>query len=226
MQQVVVVCEGQTEEQFIKRVLSPALIASGILLEPQTIQTSIGKKGGALNYQRVQRHVLNLLRYRAGIVVTTFFDLYALDNSFQKFEETRVISDARAKATALNKAFREDLQSKFDFDGKRFIPHIQPHEFEALLFSDVNQIVAQNQGWASAQAALNKALHDASNLPEYINHRPGEHPSALLQQHLDRPRYSKVLDGIQIAEEIGLAKIENKCPTFSQWLNSLRNLSA
>ena len=47
MKRVCIVCEGQTEEAFVKTVLAPAFYKVGLQVESQTIETSVGHKGGA-----------------------------------------------------------------------------------------------------------------------------------------------------------------------------------
>jgi len=42
-----VICEGQTEEAFIARVLAPALMSKDLYLQGITVGTSHGHKGGA-----------------------------------------------------------------------------------------------------------------------------------------------------------------------------------
>lgn len=39
-----------------------------------------------------------------------------------------------------------------------FIPHIQPHELEALLFSDVSELVSIEPKWNSALSSLQAVL--------------------------------------------------------------------
>ena len=62
MSRVVVVCEGETEEEFVRDVLAPGFYGVSLYLEPQMIETSPGHRGGALNYDRVKRHLRNTLR--------------------------------------------------------------------------------------------------------------------------------------------------------------------
>ena len=50
---VFVVCEGQTEETFVRDVLARSLSRHGLILSAKTIETSPGHSGGALNYDRV-----------------------------------------------------------------------------------------------------------------------------------------------------------------------------
>jgi hypothetical protein len=53
MRRVVVVCEGQTEEAFISRVLCPAFVGLGLHLQGITVETSPGHKGGAMRWRMV-----------------------------------------------------------------------------------------------------------------------------------------------------------------------------
>ncbi len=54
MTRVCVVCEGQTEETFVRDVLAPALGEGGLWVFPEMIETSSGHKGGGLVYERVK----------------------------------------------------------------------------------------------------------------------------------------------------------------------------
>ena len=55
MKCVCIVCEGQTEETFVRDVLAPAFYDLGLSLIPEMVETSPGHKGGALKYERVKR---------------------------------------------------------------------------------------------------------------------------------------------------------------------------
>ena len=64
MREVVVVCEGQTEEVFVNQILAPVLGEGNVFLSPRLISTSRHSKGGALKAQRVLRFLRNTLRER------------------------------------------------------------------------------------------------------------------------------------------------------------------
>ena len=70
MRRVCIVCEGQTEETFVRDVLAPAFYDLGLNLIPEMVETSPGHKGGALKYDRVKRHLRNTLRQNSAPVVT------------------------------------------------------------------------------------------------------------------------------------------------------------
>ena len=73
----------------------------------------------------------------------------------------------------------------------RVLPYIQLHEFEALLFSDVNAIV-DLMGLSSSSAAALRQDVSAFETPEDINDGPDTAPSKRLLRLV--PRYDK-LDG-------------------------------
>lgn len=73
MTQVIVVCEGQTEERFVKEVLARSLWVDDLYLYPRLIPTSPTSKGGSLSGQRVIGFLRDLLRQRWDAQVTTFF---------------------------------------------------------------------------------------------------------------------------------------------------------
>jgi len=105
----------------------------------------------------------------------------------------------------------------------RFIPYIQPYEFEALLFSDVNTLVETESAWSGAVAALNAARNSADS-PEHINDKPETKPAAHLERELKNPSYRKRRHGPIAAQKIGLNKIEEECAFFAAWIAQIRAL--
>lgn len=222
MRLVFVVCEGQTEETFVRDVLAPAFYPQ-LNLIGQIIETSPGHKGGALSYQRVQRHLRNTLRQTSAPFVTTLFDLYRLDTDFPGHREaTGKPLDQRLGL--LNAKFRADVVGVAGCQPERFLPYIQPYEFKALLFSDIPTLVGLETKWANAEPKL-QAVCDGAETPEHINEGPATKPAAHLERHLTQPSYRKTLHGPIAASLIGLAKIEQQCHYFSAWLDSLRALA-
>lgn len=129
MKRVCVVCEGQTEETFVRDVLAPALIDLGVHLNPETIETSPGHKGGALRYDRVKRHLRNTLRQRNAPTVTTLFDLYRLDSGFPGHDSSKAQVDLGMRLSVLTSALHADIVAEAGCRAERFIPYIQPYEF-------------------------------------------------------------------------------------------------
>ena len=57
--EVIVIVEGQTEEQFIKHIVAPSLHSLKIFLKPQLLNTSKKAKGGGVTFDRVKLHSRN-----------------------------------------------------------------------------------------------------------------------------------------------------------------------
>lgn len=224
MKRVCVICEGQTEETFVRNVLAPSFYGLNLNLVAETIETSPGHKGGALNYDRVKKHLKNTLNQRSAPVVTTFFDFYRLDKRFPGFESTQALSDYKNKIDYLHTSLHQDVIEAVACEPYRFIPYIQAHEFEALLFSDVLALTQVEEGWRRATPILQRVRASVST-PEEINDRPETKPAAHLERELQYPRFKKATHGPIAAMRIGLTKIESECPMFSTWLNTLRALT-
>jgi hypothetical protein len=225
MKRVCVVCEGQTEETFVRDVLAPALVPLNLILIGETIETSSGHKGGALSYERVRRHLRNTLRQKSQPVVTTLFDLYRLDSKFPGFEESKRQGSLANKLSILTGALQGDIVEYAGCRPECFIPYIQPHEFEALLFSDVDTLVGIETGWNRANDNLNTVRASAES-PEHINDRPETKPAEHLKRELRNPGYRKTRHGPIAAARIGLARMEAECHFFAAWLATLRKLAA
>ncbi len=73
MKTVWVICEGPTEEQFIKTVISPDI--PNIAIKPLLLG-----KGGDVRFERVENQA-KLLLSNGHDLVTTFIDLYGLGTS-------------------------------------------------------------------------------------------------------------------------------------------------
>jgi hypothetical protein len=224
MKRICVVCEGQTEEEFVLQVLAQAFYPLGLNLVPEMIETSPGHRGGGLQYERVKRHLANTLRQKSAPIVTTLFDLYRLNNAFPGFEAAHQQLQLHDRLNILKQALHADVVAKAACTPERFIPFIQPHEFEALLFSDVATLVTVERGWASASTVLSTVRNHAAS-PEHINNHPDTKPAAHLERALNNPCYRKRQHGPVAAQKIGLAKIEAECPFFANWLEQLRSLA-
>ncbi|MGQ0602079.1 MAG: DUF4276 family protein [Anaerolineales bacterium] len=218
---VIIVGEGQTEETFVRDVLAPAFAPADLFLEPRLIPTSRSGRGGALTYSRILRYLRNTLRQRPDTYVTTFFDLYALHPDFPGFAAGRAITDPLRRSITLEQELREAVVEEARVRADRFVPHIQPYEFEALLFTDTLKLTDIEPNWGTFHAAL-QAVRNSAPSPEHINDGPDTHPSAQLRNL--RPAYRKTLHGPLAAGHIGLIAIEQACAHFAAWLQRLRSL--
>jgi hypothetical protein len=163
------------------------------------------------------------LRTRQDTYVTTLFDLYRLDTGMPGVEESRGLANPVKRASYVEAAFAGAIVAEVGCDQRRFIPHIQPYEFEALLFSDVDKLGERYPSWQSKVEPLRQARARVPT-PEYINDGVTTHPSALLETSLSDPAYQKVDDGSDVAALIGLDRIRAECRHFDAWLRKLEVL--
>lgn len=225
MIRVYVICEGQTEETFIRDVIAPLLATQNIFLTARLIGTSKGHKGGALSYERVKRFIINSLKEDDKIFITTFFDLYALHNQFPDFQKCLEITDVYKKVERLESAFKSDIAQDNATFAKRFYPYIQPYEFEGLLFTDIEKLTCIESSWTSTAAKLN-AVRATFATPEHINDGFETKPSSRLKKHLNNPGYRKILHGVLAIESIGIDPLLRECKHFQQWYHQLNNLGS
>lgn len=101
---------------------------------------------------------------------------------------------------------------------RRLLPNLQLHEFETLLFSDPSAFL---EAFPDNQAAIGRlrAIRARFRNPEEINQTPDGSPSRRILDIL--PDYQKVVDGVLIAQRIGLAAMRRECPHFNGWLDRL-----
>jgi len=222
MVEVIVFAEGPTEEQFIKRLVAPALRPMQVFVKPQMLKTSQEARGGAINFDRLKFNARNTLRQKPDAVLTTLLDLYGLDTSFPGFEAAKAMPDLDSRVNHIKTALAMELVAYVGCRPERFIAHIQPYEYEGLLFSDPHALAQTEPGW---QASLQKltAVRASFPTPEHINDSYETKPSRRLEQLL-LPGYKKTRHGPLAAECVGLATMENECPHFHGWMGRLRAL--
>jgi len=129
---ILISVEGQTEETFVREVLTQHLWGYGVDPTPVLVSTKIVKsglrfQGGLVSYSQAKREIVRLLGDNGAVAVTTMYDLYGLPQGFPGYK-TRPLADCYAKVNHLEAAFCRDV------DNHRFRPYLQLHEFEALMF--------------------------------------------------------------------------------------------
>lgn len=206
--------EGQTEEQFIKQVLNPALAANRLFLQPIVLKTSRtatrAHRGGMVSFAKVTRELQALLADSSAVVVTTMFDYYALPSSFPHMPRP-------AGRSALTHCQLIEQAIATQLNDSRLLPYLSLHEFEALLFSHPPAIQSQYPN----RDILPELEHIRQSFatPEDID--LDQPPSRRLTHPAVLPQYRKVAAGPQIATRIGLAAMRTACPHFAGWINQL-----
>ncbi len=220
-----IIVEGQTEEAFVGRVLMGPLALAGVGVSVRCVETSRDKKrhkifrGGLLDYNRAKRDLLRWMKedQKQDAWFTTMFDLYALPDDFPGRIEAKRPPTALERVISLEEAFSTD------FAHPRFIPYIQLHEFEALLFADPAKL-----DWAfiEHEEAIAKLVEAAASFksPEDIDDGQTTAPSKRIIQAIPEYAARKTSAGPLVAEKIGLPILRAKCLHFDAWLKKIEAL--
>ncbi len=204
-----VICEGQTESSFVNRCLAPyCLQEANVLLIPRLLAARSGRhRGGHVTVERLAEAVY-CDRFQFDCV-TTLVDFYGFQDAAGR-GKTALEEDIRAAVIERNP----------DLDPRNVLPYVQMHEFEALLFSDVTAFeLALCERWTPEVKSALLAVADEFPHPEAINNSPETAPSKRLKRLI--PRYDKILDGVLVAEAIGVDAMRRRCPLFDGWMEKL-----
>ncbi|MFM2058276.1 MAG: hypothetical protein RLY71_2661 [Pseudomonadota bacterium] len=210
MKRVCIVCEGPTEVEFVRSCLAPYLISANVLAFPSLLQAPSGRhRGGRVTVERLVRFMSH--QYHEADRLTTLVDFYGFQDR-----------DGRSR-TELETAILDGVaQRTTGFDARFVLPYVQMHEFEGLLFSDVEQFEWVQDGWNESTHAALAAVRAAFPGPEDINDSPETAPSKRLLKIFGAATYSKTEHGPLIAEAIGLDAIRQQCPQFDDWVSKLQ----
>jgi hypothetical protein len=217
---VLVVVEGQTEEAFVGNVLAPALWERNVYATAIVLGRP-GHKGGRTNYERVSRDVLTFLKQDGRAYCTTMVDLYGLGAGFPGAPPPTHLSNIE-KVRHIEAAFKQDICDRIpDFrPDRRFIPYLQLHEYEGLLFSDPTAFATGINQYHLARHF--QQIRDDFDTPEEINNDPNNAPSKRVLAIY--PGYRKVIEGTQAAKSVGIASMRTACHHFREWLEVLEGV--
>ena len=195
--------EGKTELEFVKRVLAPVLGEVGVAAAPVSM-------GGNVTRDRMAREVANL--FWSFDCVTPFVDFYGCrDKGASNVEQ-------------LEQEVEQAAQSRIGrpYDASRVVVYVQRHEFEGLLFSDVEGF--RDAGLAMDEGCLARlrGVRQRFPTPEDINDDGATAPSKRILELI--PDYRKRLHGPLVAENVGLAAMRRECRRFGRWMDRLEGL--
>jgi hypothetical protein len=208
MIRICVVCEGQTEVEFVKKCLAPYFFDHHIHIYPSLLQAPSGRhRGGRVTIERLVKFISHQCRETDRI--TTLIDFYGFkDRGNRNCEQ-------------LEQAIRVGVEQKTtDYDPRFVLPYVQMHEFESLLFSDIDQFKLVLDGWNNTTQVALKKVRCVFKTPEDINDSIETAPSKRIWRIFEGA-YSKVQHGSLIAEAIGIKQIREQCPRFNNWVQQL-----
>jgi hypothetical protein len=216
--------EGKTELTFADLVLTSHLANHGVYLKHR-IEVAHARKnhrahrGGGRKFGPVKRDIERFLKQEQGsdVFFTTMIDLYAIYSDFPGLADAKRSNDPRQCVEALEKSFAVEIGDP------RFIPYLQLHEFEALLFVDPSHFAKRHEKSERGVQGLRK-IADGYESPESINDGQHTAPSKRIEQAFPSYGRAKPRVGPLVAQDIGLAAIRAKCPHFHDWLTRLERL--
>ena len=207
-----IVVEGKTEEKFVDNILAPYLKEKSAQLgdvRPVRIHIKGGGHGGMVKYEFLRKDIPHLLREGDAPIVSTLIDFFRCPDTPGK-EVWDKTSNHHQEVELREQEMGRDIGSG------RFIPYIQLHEFEALLFS--SDVGFKKELSPKEAGKLSKIVADYPN-PEDINTTPNGAPSKRILAIV--PDYKKVVQGNAIAQLITIGTILERCPRFRAWVERL-----
>ena len=225
MARVIALVEGPTEEKFVRELLAGELGVVGVWI----VATTYGRprrQAGVPAWSKAEREIIGLLKQDTARYVTTMFDYYGMPRDWPGRKRATERPHGE-KAALVEQGMRDSVtaSSRVGSLNGRFIPYVQMHEFEALLFSDP-QALADVVSRAPNPHEIRQnfvRIAGAFPTPEQIDDDPVTAPSKRILA-LARD-YQKVTDGNIAASRIGLETMRRECPHFKSWLQRLRALS-
>nr|WP_315453828.1 DUF4276 family protein [uncultured Prevotella sp.] len=216
MKRLVIIAEGETEESFVNNILCPFFCSKGIYNSIQCFKTK-HSHGGMSKYSYIKKDILNII-YEKDVVVSMMIDFYRLPSDFPGFNDLKVTQTHKEQANLLETRIKKDLEDSQNQLFDNFIPYIQLHEFEALVFASISGIDSLFERSEMDYNGLMNVIQQYPN-PEDINNHPDTAPSVRLKKLISG--YNKVLHGIDIINTVGMAELLEKCPRFKTWIESM-----
>ena len=211
MKTVIIICEGETEEEFCKTLLSQYL--QGVC------RIEVRLLGGNCNWERIKNFDEKELKQQKTAVVTTFFDYYGVKTkNFPNWTKSLNFNKAnvRDRIDLLEVGMLEAIDNNLSY---RFIPYIQMHEFESFLFNNIEVFDDNFNQNEFNRTELLTLLNDFPD-PEMINQGTETSPSHRLIKILSS--YDKIVYGNILAEMIGIDNIRKKNKHFNDWIKRLK----
>jgi hypothetical protein len=150
-------------------------------------------------------------------------DLYGLGGGFPGLTSPPNLS-GQEKAARIEHAIADDIGAEVPDlrPDVRFLPYLQVHEYEGLLFSNPAAFATSiGQGHLATQF---QEIRDDFRTPEDINDDPNTAPSKRVLGLY--PSYRKVVRGTVAAKAIGIERMRQECPHFREWIERLEALAS
>lgn len=210
MPRLIFIVEGDAEQHFINShlvdYLSQKFPGTGMHAQKITTNRQMNKKGGNVSYALFQNE-LRRTAAQGNVMITTMVDFFCIPNDFPGYS-----TDVRT-IDVMENNIRTDCSAIIA--PQFFLPYIQKHEFEALLFANPSGF--SNILDAKGLNQVTKIVKDYGN-PEDIDGGVDTAPSKRLASIFD---YRKVADSLLVMSDVSIDKLRSACPRFNEWVGRL-----
>lgn len=216
-----VLCEGPTEENFVKKVLAGYFRSADVVVKARQVTTNRKLKitGGMTSYAKMKNDLELWIKENSRDtfcfhLYTSMFDYYQLPTDFPGFPPEGNGS--------LSKVHYLEQKLALDLNIASFLPYIQLHEFEALVFAGLGFLKIDYPGQERAIKKLEQELQQCKGQPEEVNNGPDTAPSKRLINALGK--YNKTKTGPMVAAMVGINELKTQCPHFKEWIDKLEQM--
>lgn len=217
MKRLVIVCEGPSEQEFVRDVLQPHFLPKNIYLQSPLIKKS---GGGIVPWSILKLQIHSHLREGESFV-TTLIDYYGIPDRYEYpgWNDSKRIPDKSARMDFLEQEMIKDIDNRLR---NRFIPYYQLHEFEGLLFNNLATFESTFEPHELKDKNELKKILEAYPNPGLINDDPNMAPSKRLGRLIEG--YNKIVYGSILAGNIGMHNLRQKSPRFNDWIDRLEGV--
>lgn len=226
MNELVTICEGETEQAFVRDQLAAHLALHGTTVWG-VLPGRHRNRGGVKKWEVAKKDVINTLR--EGRYCTTMIDYYAMPEDWPGREKAKNLPwEERAKH--VEEQVLEEIAELMggSFNPQFFIPYVQLHEFESLAFADVEKLTSvvsplSNRSDEFIQKKFSTILEEAGH-PEAINDGYETCPSRRITEVVKS--YRKRIHGPIVTSRIGVENLREECDHFARWLGQLESIGS
>ena len=215
---LIFIVEGETEKEFVENLITPCLNNEHGFYNIACFITK-HSHGGVSKYTYLKEDILRVVN-ETGVIVTTMFDFYGIPKDTPGYDYTKSLLPHLEQVELMEQAVYEDIDKSCKAKTICFVPYLELHEFEAMLFSSEAGIYEYFKDEANLEE-FNHILKSYPN-PEDIDNGPTTAPSKRMESII--PDYEKPLYGNCMAMSIGIETIMKKCLHFRNWMEKIIGL--
>lgn len=224
MKHLYIVVEGETELEFVNKLLIPYFYAKNLNTYIQGLKITMrGGGNGFNNMEHLKREIKPLIFNENKPIITTMIDYYGINSEkkMPNYSQYMLEIDTNKRIELMEKEINTQVQNIQPYPF--FIPNILKHEMETLFFANPESFeIESNPKIKEKVFEIYNQYADIEN----INYTPQGAPSKRLIKIYEEcgEKYQKITNGIDIALLTGIDEILNKCKRFKKWIDKIINI--